>query len=110
MEHDYLLNIASALYFVCYVPELYANYKNKNANIYNVPEKVVIFVGSTFAFTYSILKNDTALIANYGPLLFLDAVAMLMRIYYMYKNWPMRTDVMPLREYHDGIQGSVHSS
>ena len=38
MSHDYLINTATAMYIICYVPELYANYKNKNANIYNLPE------------------------------------------------------------------------
>ena len=80
--HDYLMNIASALFFVCYIPELYANYKNKNANIYNVPEKIVVFIGTSFAFAYSIVNNDSALMANYGPILFLDTTALLMRVFY----------------------------
>jgi uncharacterized protein with PQ loop repeat len=83
--HDYLMNIASALFFVCYIPELYANYKNKNANIYNVPEKIVIFIGTSFAFAYSVVNNDTALMANYGPILFLDTTALLMRVFYAVK-------------------------
>ena len=86
MTHDYLMNIASALFFACYVPELYANYKNKNANVYNLPEKVVVATGSTFAFAYSVVNNDVSLMANYGPILFLDLVAMLMRLYYVYIN------------------------
>ena len=80
------MNIASILYIGCYIPELYANYKNKNANIYNVPEKVVILVGSAFAFIYSVLNADAALMINYGPILSLDIIALLMRWYYVHKN------------------------
>lgn len=80
------MNIASILYIGCYIPELYANYKNKNSNIYNVPEKVIIFIGTSFAFSYSLIKNDTTLLINYGPIFALDFLALLMRAYYTYKN------------------------
>jgi uncharacterized protein with PQ loop repeat len=86
MDYGYLMNIASGLYILCYVPELYANYHNKNANIYNLPEKVVIFIGTSFALTYSVLNRDTSLIINYAPIFILDSVAMFMRMYYVYKN------------------------
>jgi uncharacterized protein with PQ loop repeat len=80
------MNTASILFFICYIPELYANWKNKNANIYNIPEKVVIVVASGFAFAYSIINEDNALILNYGPILGLDIIAFAMRLYYVYKN------------------------
>lgn len=85
-EHGYLMNIASILYIGCYVPELYANYKNKNSNIYNLPEKIIIFIGTSFAFSYSLINMDTALLINYGPILILDLIALLMRAHYAYKN------------------------
>ena len=84
MKYEYLMNIASGLYLICYIPELYANYKNKNANMYNMPEKIVILAGTTFAFAFSILNEDASLMANYGPILMLDIIAMLMRGYYVY--------------------------
>lgn len=106
------MNIATGLYFICYIPELYANYRNKNANIYNVPEKVLIFVGSAFALTYSVLNSDTALIINYAPLMFLDTIAMVMRVYYVYKNNTRVVEViiptLPL-ECHDDKQDTEHS-
>jgi uncharacterized protein with PQ loop repeat len=83
MGYDYLMNTASALFFVCYVPELYANWKNKNANFYNMPEKVVMLVASGFALSYAIANADVALISNYGPIVVLDIVALLMRLYYV---------------------------
>lgn len=86
MAHDYLMNTASALFFICYIPELYANWKNKNANFYNMPEKGVLLIASTFGLSYAIVNNDIALISNYGPLLALDIIAFAMRMYYVYKN------------------------
>lgn len=86
MKDEYLMNISSALFFICYLPELYANYKNKNANIYNIPEKILIVLGSGFAFSYSMANDDMSLIVNYGPILILDIVALLMRVYYVYNN------------------------
>lgn len=85
-EYGYLMYTASVLYIVCYIPELYANYKNKNANGWNVPEKVVILVGSTFALAYSIMLEDRTLMINYAPLFALDFIAFVMRAYYACKN------------------------
>jgi hypothetical protein len=86
MSHDYLMNVSSALFFICYIPELYANWKNKNANFYNMPEKGVLLLASGFALAYAIANNDEALIVNYGPLLGLDIIAFVMRLYYVCKN------------------------
>jgi len=85
-EYGYLMYTASVLYMVCYIPELYANYKNKNANGWNMPEKVVILVGSTFALSYSIMLEDRTLMINYAPLFALDFIAFVMRAYYACKN------------------------
>jgi len=86
MTSNYLMYTASILFFLCYLPEFYANYKNKNGNIYNVPEKIVILVATTFAFSYAVINNNAELITNYGPILFLDSIALSMRVYYSYKN------------------------
>ena len=86
MEYDYLMNISSAIFFFCYIPELYANYKNKNANMYNMPEKVLMLIGSGFALSFAVMKQDIALISNYGPIVGLDCIALLMRLYYVLRN------------------------
>lgn len=80
------MNIASGLYFICYAPEFYANYKNKNANVWNVPEKIVVFIGSGFAFAYALVNSDQALLINYGSILALDFIAFAMRAWYAYQN------------------------
>jgi len=81
--HEYLMNVASVLYVVCYIPELYANYKNKNANAYNIPEKIVMLIATGFALSYSIVNQDQSLMLNYVPIFGLDVIAFLMRMYYM---------------------------
>jgi len=86
MAYDSLMNAASALFIICYFPELYANWKNQNANLYNMPEKILVLLGSIFAFLYAILNNDISLMSNYGPIVGLDIIALLMRLYYVYKN------------------------
>jgi uncharacterized protein with PQ loop repeat len=86
MDDEVLMYCASALYFVCYFPELYANYVNKNANIYNMPEKIIMLTASSLGLTYAIRTNNVALMTNYGPLITFDTIALLMRLYYAYKN------------------------
>jgi uncharacterized protein with PQ loop repeat len=86
MDDEVLMYTASALYFICYFPELYANYINKNANVYNMPEKIIMLIASSLGLTYAIRTNNVALITNYGPLITFDIIALLMRLYYANKN------------------------
>jgi hypothetical protein len=77
---------ATGFYFVCYIPELYANYKNKNANCYNVPEKILLFIGSILALSYAVQLGDISIITNYGLAVGIDIIALSMRIYYSYHS------------------------
>lgn len=86
MPREYLMNIASILFFICYIPEFYANYRNKNANMYNVFEKVFITCGTGFGLGYSLSTDSQALIINYSTLFCLDMIALFMRLYYAYIN------------------------
>ena len=86
MSEEYLMNIASILFFICYIPEYYANYINKNCNFYNVTEKIIILTATIFALSYSIKINNQALIINYAPIFVLDSIALYMRCYYAFKN------------------------
>jgi hypothetical protein len=93
MSSDYLMNIATGLYFACYNPEFYANYRNKNANIYNVFEKIVMVSATGFGLGYSISIQNSTLIYNYGPIFALDTIALFMRGYYAYRNIGLETRV-----------------
>jgi uncharacterized protein with PQ loop repeat len=86
MSYDNLMYTASSIYFICYLPEFYANYINKNANLYNVFEKILMLIATTFALSYAILINNNALILNYTPIIILDIIALSMRSYYALKN------------------------
>ena len=86
MSRDYLMYIASTGYFICYIPDFFANFINKNANIYNVYEKLIMLIATTFALSYSINVNNNALIINYCPLFCLDFISLMMKSYYAYKN------------------------
>jgi len=97
-KSNYLMYSASILYFICYVPELYANYKNKNVNIYNVPEKVIMLLATILAFSYAVINENPELITNYGPLVVLDIVALAMRLYYTYKNHYLLLENAPVQE------------
>ena len=86
MSSDYLMYIASIGFFICYIPDFFANVINKNANISNVYEKLIILIATTFALSYSITINNNALIINYGPIFCLDFISLTMKSYYAYKN------------------------
>jgi lipid-A-disaccharide synthase-like uncharacterized protein len=86
MPNEIIMYTATGFYFICYIPELYANYKNKNANLYNVPEKILLLFGSILAFTYAVQLGDTSIIVNYGLAVGIDIVALSMRIYYAIHN------------------------
>ena len=86
MNPDTLMNTATALFFLCYIPEFYANYVNKNANVYNVVEKVILLLGTGFALGYAVQTKNQALIINYAPLFSIDVTALSMRAYYAYRN------------------------
>ena len=87
MDQEYLMYIASLLYFICYVPILYADCKNKNANIYNLPERLIMLAATTFALIYSINIQKNALIVNYAPNLIMESGAVILKIKYIIDNY-----------------------
>jgi uncharacterized protein with PQ loop repeat len=103
-NQEYLMNTASVIYFVCYIPEFYANWRNKNSNTYNVVEKVVMVIASSFAFSYAMSINNQALIINYAPILTLDIIGLFMRGFYAWRNRNMDLRVLELRE----VENPIH--
>ena len=51
-----------------------------------MPEKFLMLIGSGFAFSYAIMNDNVSLMSNYGPIVALDLVALLMRLYYVVRN------------------------
>lgn len=101
MAQEYLMNIASVLFFICYIPEFYANYRNKNANIYNVFEKIILVGGTGLGLGY-------ALVINYATLFSLDIVALSMRGYYAYNNYGRDVRVINIDESIDECINNGH--
>jgi len=86
MNLEYLMYLSSIFYFIGYLPDIYANWINKNANIYNLPERILFLIGTCLAVTYSVKINDNTLIITYVPLLAVDIFTLVMRIYYWQIN------------------------
>lgn len=86
MNLEYLMYLSSIFYFIGYLPDIYANWINKNANIYNLPERILFLIGTCLAVTYSVKINDNTLIITYVPLLAVDMFTLVMRIYYWQIN------------------------
>jgi hypothetical protein len=108
-DYDYLMNTASFLFLVCYIPEFYANYKNKNANIYNLIEKFFILGATGFALGYSLSIKNNALIINYSPLFALDAIALFMRFYYVYMNRNIDVTIHHKQVMEIDIENPIHN-
>jgi hypothetical protein len=110
MPQEYLMNIASSLFFICYIPEFYANIRNKNANIYNVFEKVVMLAGTGFGLGYSLTTNSQALVFNYAILFGFDTIALTMRTYYAYKNRNHDVRMLTDVDTHNPIQDYIQEA
>ena len=86
MSAAYVLYAATFLYVSAALPDIYATYKNKNSNIYNLFDKGVLLTACSLGMTYGILTNNTPIIINYAPSVFLDALSLSLRLYYASKN------------------------
>lgn len=106
MPAEYLMNTATILFLICYLPEFYANYINKNANLYNIFEKVIMLTATSFGLGYAISIKNNTLLYNYAPLITLDTIALFMRSYYAYKNRNINVRVI-LQE--TDIENPIHT-
>lgn len=107
---NYLMNMASLLFFLSYIPEAYANIRNKNANRYNIPEKVILLCGTGFALSYAITIKDTSLMLNYAPLMSLDFTMLLIRIYYAYfYNNKDNVELLETNDIENPIENPIHN-
>ena len=83
---EYVLYAATFLYVSATLPDIYATYKNKNANIYNLFDKCILLAAGSLGMTFGILTKNTPIIINYAPSVFLDILSLSLRIYYASKN------------------------
>ncbi len=81
---DYLMYASTGLFILYLLPEIYANWKNRNANLPNLTKKMIIIVAGVFRISYGFATNNQPLIINYAPFLLLDGISLGMRCYYAY--------------------------
>ena len=102
---EYILNIATVLFIICYFPDFYAIIKNKNAKINNIPEKLIILLGSSCGLHYAVINNNSALLFNYTTILTLDIISLLLRLYYAYKNYLINKNLV-INNYNNNINNN----
>ena len=83
---NYLMYSATAIYLAVYIPTFYAEFKNRNANIYNLPERIFSIIACLFGLSYSIVNHNTELIVNYTPHLILELIILCVKIRFAHKN------------------------
>jgi hypothetical protein len=86
MEDDILMYIATAFYLLCYIPTVYADVKNANCNVYNLPERLSSICGTTFGLAYGLRINNTSIVVNYGCHIGLELATLVIKCYYAYLN------------------------
>jgi len=86
IDDDGFMYAATVFYFLCYAPGVYSDFKNKNANIYNLPEKLLSLSATTFGLIYAVRIYNVPLMINYGPHLVMETTTLLYKIYYIYQN------------------------
>ena len=86
MNPDYFMYSATFIYLVSTIPDIYANYKNKNANLYNLMDKGLMLIACCLGLTFGIFTNNMPVIINYLPSVFLDIFSLTLRIYYASQN------------------------
>ena len=81
MEIDALMYLASAMYLLCFLFKLRANQCS-----YDIPIKVVVWIASTLALSYSIVNGSAPFIVNYTIVFFINTCSLSVKIYRKYQN------------------------
>lgn len=81
-----ILYISTAFNFLSYYPDFYSMIKNKNLNLYNIPEGFFVLMSGGFGIWYSIKTEDTVLLINFSVMTFLDIIYIAIIVYYSYYN------------------------
>ena len=84
--YDFLLYMATALFLFTSIPTLYADIKNKNSNIYNLPERMCVITGCVLGIVYGISIGNMAVVISYSPSVCIETVVLGVKTYYAYKN------------------------
>lgn len=97
-QYDFLLYMATALFLFTSVPTIFADIKNKNCNIYNLPERVCVITGCALGIAYGMSIGNMAVVVSYTPSVCIETVVLCVKTYYAYQNgwWPAKNPVEAL--------------
>ena len=89
-KYDFLLYMATALFLSCSIPTIFADIKNKNCNIYNLPECMLVIVACALGIAYGMSIQNMAVVISYSPSICIETVVLCVKTYYAYQNgwWP----------------------
>lgn len=94
-QDDILMYMATAFYLMCYVPTVYADFKNANCNVYNLPERILSVMGTALGLAFGLRINNTSIVVNYGCHIGLEVLTLAIKGYYASKNgWSATGAVM----------------
>lgn len=85
-QDDILMYMATACYLMCYVPTVYADFKNANCNVYNLPERILSVMGTALGLAFGLRINNTSIVVNYGCHIGLEVLTLVIKGYYASKN------------------------
>jgi len=88
MSENYLMYTSIVLHSLCYIPIVYADVKNKNANMYNLPDRFISILAIIFGGAYAYRINNTTLMLNYVIFLVLESGNICTKLYFIRKNNP----------------------
>jgi hypothetical protein len=86
MDVNVLMYASTIINFVSYFPEFIEMIKNKNKNLYSIPERGFILISGILGLFYSIEMNDNALFINFISIITLDTFLLLCCCYYSFYN------------------------
>lgn len=107
MNDEYLLYTAISLYSLCYIVVFYADIKNKNTTIYNLPDRFMVFTASTLTAIYSYRIKNYTFFVNYIILLVLESCNICIKIYFIRKNYVK--NLQPTTNMIDETSSPIHS-
>ena len=93
-------------YSLCYIAMFYADIKNKNTTIYNLPDRFMVFTASMLTTIYSYRIKNYTFCVNYIILLILESCNICTKIYFIRKNYIK--NLLPTTNMIDETSSPIH--
>ena len=85
-EINLIMYCATGLIMCNKVVEIGATYKNKNANMNNLPERILSLIANCLGMIFAVYTQNNPIFINYTCISFLDSVSLIVRSYYASYN------------------------